>query len=154
MWIHVASRVRLHFFRDSLHEVTLPESNLQLLFGCIHAANKNNSVSINWYSALEALLKCVFSFFNAKNRQKGLSIPRCLVHHHVGEQLKYNFGLDHFTLLTNHKVKKLDIGQILLSWSIRTQKRTRHTVNDQIIAHFQINASYLINAPSTLFKLY
>ena len=76
------------------------------------------------------------------------------MHHHVGEQLKYNFGLDHFTLLTNHKVKKLDIGQVLLSWSIRTQKRTRHTVNDQIIAHFQINASYLINAPSMLFKLY
>ena len=39
------------------------------LFGCIYVANKNNSVGINWHSALEALLKCVFSFFNAKNRE-------------------------------------------------------------------------------------
>ena len=29
-----------------------------------------------------------------------------------------------------------------------------NTVNDLIDAHFQINVSYLINAPSTLFKLY
>ena len=29
-----------------------------------------------------------------------------------------------------------------------------YTVNDLIDAHFQINASYLINAPSTLLKLY
>ena len=29
-----------------------------------------------------------------------------------------------------------------------------YTVNDLINAHFQINASFLINAPSTLLKLY
>ena len=29
-----------------------------------------------------------------------------------------------------------------------------YTVNDLINAHFQINASYVIHAPSTLLKLY
>lgn len=59
-------------------------------------------------------------------------MQKCQVHRHVGEQLKYNFGLELYTLLTNHKVKELDIGQVLLSWSTKTQKRTRHTVNDLI----------------------
>ena len=31
---------------------------------------------------------------------------------------------------------------------------SKYTVNDLIKAHIQINASYLINAPSTLLKFY
>ena len=62
-------------------------------------------------------------------------------------------------MLIRPEVYNCDDGKLSRISSVYQKELTvtassKYTVNDLIKAHFQINASYLINAPSTLLKLY
>ena len=62
-------------------------------------------------------------------------------------------------MLIRPEVYNCDDGKLSRISSVYQKELTvpassKYTVNDLIKAHIQINASYLINAPSTLLKLY